>query len=161
MNKYNDIIINKDNILIVVLTKNVRLLILENCPKTFSIDNIEYSDPYNSDWTGFYDWQRDKKRNVIGITHFTFEDYQYFLSDIKTSLADSPNILVREGPSLDIYFSDSPKYVEDTSGDQMFGDNRIYKSELGQYAISFNMQCLTETELKSLNNYKLEKYINP
>ncbi|MBI4854830.1 MAG: hypothetical protein HY819_23780 [Acidobacteria bacterium] len=156
MNDLKHIIINTSNILVVLLFVKPKLLILEDCPKTFSVDNIKYQDIYNSDWTGFYDWKRDLTGNIIGVTHFTFTDYD-FTKCIRTPLENSLNVSFQEGSIIDIYFSTKILSEVDTSGEQLFGDNRIYISDKGNYAISFVLSYLTDDELHSLQQMELTK----
>lgn len=107
----------------------------------------DYRDQGYGDWTGFDDWLRSAADTVIGVRYWPFENTR-FLADVVGSL---PYVKVPEdGSCLEIYFSARGRVEARASDDQSFGSNRIFCSEEGGWAISFDTTGLSDTEFLSL-----------
>lgn len=116
------------------------------------VDNVKYyidSDSKESNgFVGFFDWLRHDEFNIIGIRICFFEHHGYnklFLTFpyVKSSF---------EGKCVEIAFGEE-KYNADISGDQDFSQNYVYRSATNDYLVTFNLDHLTESELKSLKKY--------
>lgn len=124
-----------NNILILALMPHLEMGLASRCPfPWFQLGSENYSDLGIGDFIGFYDWLTDPDDRIIGVRQSFFEDIDSFSSMFSTYeyLEWNP-----KGRVLSVYFSESRTIVESKSGDQDFGDNRIYRSLAGDFAISF------------------------
>ena len=133
--------------LLVALASGPKLAFARECPAaSFRMGGRDYRDQGYGDWTGFYDWLRSAPDSVIGVRYWPFENTR-FLADVVCSL---PYVKVPEdGSCLEIYFSRGRVQAR-ASDDQSFGSNRIFCSEEGGWAISFDTTGLSATEVLSL-----------
>lgn len=114
------------------------------------VDGNKYNDKGCGDFTGFYDWLRDSEERVIGIRYYPFEDVDFLFEVIRSFEYIE---IAADNNSFNIYFSDERHIDESKSDDQSFGDNKVYKSESGEYLISFNA-----TGVKELFSYNSALY---
>ena len=46
----------------------------------FVIGSKQYRDANFGQWTGFYDWLRDSKEQVLGVRYWPFEDTEFLIA---------------------------------------------------------------------------------
>lgn len=111
------------------------------------LDLERYVDIGEGDWTGFYDWLRSPTGAILGVRYWPFEGTAFLCQ----ALAGLPYVVVdQERRGLEVYFSSDRDFDPQNSGDQEFGDNRVFQSEPGEYALSFATRAIEETELSAL-----------
>jgi hypothetical protein len=122
--------------LVVVCSDEVALAVVPCCPeRSFRHGNAYYEDQGFGDFTGFYDWLRNTKGRVIGVRYLPADELQFLCN----SVAQLPYVVVdSQIKSIELYFSDDRSIDESASNDQEFGDNRLFKSTSGTFALSFN-----------------------
>lgn len=132
-----------NNIILVVLKSTLEIVQLNDLSHKIILDGQEFTKKIKGDFLGFYDWLKNKEGNIIGLRYFLFEDYQFIIDDLALLHVNYLEIdsAVRYNSILYIYFSEEKDFIDKVSNDQLFGDNCIYKSELGEYAITF---CLPD-----------------
>ena len=136
---------NSDQCLIVVLGGEVGLLLARECPEgAFTINNSVFKDLGYGDFLGFYDWLRNARQRIIGVRHHVFNEFKLPFGKISelpyAEVVEYPNVV-----TLSVYFDAYRDIEEETSDDQCFTDNRVYRSELDEYAISFNVEGVINT----------------
>lgn len=134
-----------DRCLIVVLKEEVELLLARECPeRSFTVNNTVFKDVGYGDFLGFYDWLRNTQQRVVGVRHHVFDEFKLPFGRFK----ELPYAEVFEYPkvfSLSLYFGADRDIEEQSSDDQCFTDNRVYRSELDEYAISFSVEDVINT----------------
>jgi hypothetical protein len=98
------------------------------------------------DWTGFYDWLRQRKGGVIGV-RFTpaIEEVEF----LPKELGGLNYVSVTPArTSIEIFFTTARDFDAHLSCDQDFGENKVFASHDRQYAISFGTAKLSWGELK-------------
>lgn len=114
--------------------------------KGFVLGEKQYHDANFGEWTGFYDWLRDREGGVLGVRYTPFEETEFLTKELK-ALA---YVKVDPPRHLEIYFSDRREFDEKRSCDQEFLYDAIFRSGDGEYAIGFGMEELNESNLRSL-----------
>lgn len=98
---------------------------------------------------GFYDFLRNREGAVIGL-RFSFFSKQKVLKDA----ADLDYIYVDEKRQyIEIYLQGYRGSAVQEPGEQAFGDDAIWRSNLGTYALQVGTCELTEVELETLKEY--------
>jgi hypothetical protein len=118
--------------------------------KSIFIDSIEYKDMGYAGFTGFVDWLRTKDERIIGVRYWPFEGLGVLFNIARPF---SYVEIEMKDKGIIFYFSDERNFDEMNSSDQVFGDNKIYKSDVGEYLISFNV-----TEFKDTFSYNAALY---
>ena len=121
--------------LIVVCMNEIILVHAPQCPKdSFTYDNTTFRNQGFGDFTGFYDWLRNKDGEVIGVRYLPVDELKFLWH----ALANLPYVKVNQKiKSIEFYFSNDRTVDESVSDDQDFGSNSVYKSDDGIFAISF------------------------
>jgi hypothetical protein len=96
---------------------------------------------------GFYDFLRNREKAVIGI-RFSFFLRQRILKDV----ADLDYIYVNE-QYMEIYLHGYRGSAIQGPAEQAFGDDAIWRSNLGTYALQVGTTELTGVELDVLRQY--------
>jgi len=118
----------------------------------FVIGSKQYRDANFGQWTGFYDWLRDSKEQVLGVRYWPFEDTE-FLIDFAKGLAYVSTDLSRY---IEIYFSGQRNAEPNLSSDQDFSYDAIFRSDEGEYAIGFGAEALSEADVLSFGGREVE-----
>ena len=126
--------------LVVVCADEVALAVVPCCPeRSFRHDNGYYEDQGFGDFTGFYDWLRNTKGRVIGVRYLPADELDFLCN----AVAQLPYVVVDwRIKSIELYFSGDRSVDEGASNDQEFGDNRLFKSASGTFALSFNASAV-------------------
>jgi hypothetical protein len=130
-------LISSASCLVAVCTNNIALAVAHRCPGgSFAYDASQYEDQGFGDFTGFYDWLRNSEGSVIGVRYLPAHELDFLCN----AVADLPYVEVDwKIKSIALYFSDDRGVDESTSNDQEFGDNKLFKSASGTFALSFNV----------------------
>ena len=122
--------------LIVMLRKELVLAAASQCPnEVFVCQGARYIDQGYGDFTGFYDWLRTAGGLVIGVRYYPVQEVEFLctLTEPLPYVEIDPQTRI-----LTLYFSEDRGVEPSISADQDFGDNKVYKSETGEYGLSFN-----------------------
>jgi hypothetical protein len=113
----------------------------------FVLDGRKYIDIGIGEWTGFYDWLRDIKGNLLGV--------RYWLNEETETLSRQPRqfdyLRVDGTRFIEIYFSDSRQVEPKLSADQDFLYDPVFRSDDGEYALGFALDGLGLTELRNID----------
>ena len=115
----------------------------------FVLDSRSYRDEGFGDWTEFYDWLRDPDGNVLGVRYWLRTDTE-FLVDYAKGLG---YVLPDPSRYIEIYFSERRGLDPQLSGDQDFLYDAVFRSDDGAYAIGFGMGGLSQSDMRSLQNF--------
>jgi hypothetical protein len=98
---------------------------------------------------GFYDFLRNRDKAIIGVRMTPFDTRP--LIDYATSLdyifIDPIRVY------LEIFLRDFRGAVIDGPAEQAFGDDALWRSDLGTYALQVGTDELTDFELEALREY--------
>lgn len=98
---------------------------------------------------GFYDFLRNREAAVIGL-RFSFFSKQKVLKDA----ADLDYVYVDEKRQyIEIYLQGYRGSAVQDPGEQAFGDDAIWRNDLGTYALQVGTCELTYVELEALKEY--------
>ncbi len=127
---------DNESCLIVVLREEIALALTPQCPSEFFVfENIHYKDLGYDDFVGFYDWLRNTDKRIIGVRCYPWEEFSFPYATVRVL----PYVEIdSEEKSVCLFFSDERSFEESLSDDQDFGNNRMYKSDTEEYAISFD-----------------------
>ncbi len=113
--------------------------------KLYKVDLVSKN---NEGFIGFFDWLRIEDEKIVGLRLSFFDDLSYTNIFIGKSYVKG----VFDDRSIELLFKDID-YDYDLSGDQDFTNNYVYRSEDGEYLLTFGLDHLTEKELGSLFEY--------
>lgn len=126
-----------------VLAKNLRWPL-----NGFTWQNQRYREAGFGNWTGFYDWLRDREKKIIGVQYTPFEETE-FLAELASQL---PYIDIVHPCHIRLYFSEHREFDAQLSNNQDFLYDAVFRSEEGGYALGFAIDYLSESELRSIEN---------
>lgn len=111
---------NNQKYLLVELTEIPRFWLTDEMPEnSILLGNIEYRDADIGDFIGFYDFLRNSAGEILGVRFFPFEDCDFAEKELK------------------MFVSPNQNYDESKSDDQLFGDNKLFKSKNGRILLTF------------------------
>ncbi|PWQ94301.1 hypothetical protein [Leucothrix arctica] len=85
---------------------------------------------------GFYDWLINSSDDVIGV-YLMLADHS---KNILSYISGFENISIEaDGSGVFIFFSENKDFDESRSNSESFGCNRLYTTESGQIAMSFEL----------------------
>lgn len=132
--------------LVAALNSTLTLALLETAPPSdFHIGGVHFRDSGLGDFTGFYDWLRDLRGMPVGVRYCPSAEAEPVLSRVALR-----SYMRRQEACLEIVFQQHSKIDYSRSDDQSFGGNRIFVSEAGDVAVSFEAYFLSEDELRSI-----------
>jgi hypothetical protein len=132
---------------ILILEESIVLAEHEPWPvQSFSIDGETYREIGLGEWTGFYDWLRDRSGNVIGVRYSSFKDIPGLIEAARTL----DYVVVRSSRSLEIFLADKRESDEQHSADQEFQYDAVFHSATGRWALAFDTSALSATERDAL-----------
>ncbi|MGC2235534.1 MAG: hypothetical protein WA584_05210 [Pyrinomonadaceae bacterium] len=106
--------------LLVELSEKPRFWLADEIPdERFLLSGVEYEDSHLGDFIGFYDYLRNTAGEVSGVRFFPFEDCRFSKKEI--------NLFASPEKDID----------ESISDDQLFTDNKLYKSRNGNILLTF------------------------
>ena len=134
--------------MLVALRSGPAIAFAPECPaSSFQMGDREYRDKGFGDWTGFYDWLRSGAESIVGVRYWPFQETRFVVDD----LSGYQYVKVPEDKScLEIYFSADGGVDRRASDDQAFGSNRVFYSEAGGWALSFDTIDLSLRALQSI-----------
>ncbi len=132
--------------LVAALGPRLTLALLETGPPSeFELDGVRFRDSGLGDFTGFYDWLRDREGRPVGVRYCPAVSTAAQMSRV----AAVPYVR-RDGECLEIRFGDRVPIDYAASDDQSFGGNRLFVSDAGGIALSFETYFLAEEELRAI-----------
>jgi hypothetical protein len=133
--------------LLVALLPEIDLRLLAECPgEVYQAGDRLFRDQGFGDWTGFYDWLRDARGEIIGVRYWPFADTQ-FVTDRVRDLSYARVAADRSFVEIRLRPGDPDQQGSD---DQDFGNNRLLTTSAGELALSFGTGALDATELGQL-----------
>lgn len=132
-------------------------IVLEGKPNLYILDEPPINDVMISGTKyqladreiGFYDFLRNRKKTIIGVRMAPFDAHP--LIDYATALSD---VFVHSMRAyLEIYFRDFRGAANDATAEQAFGDDALWRSDRGTYALQVGTGELTSAELEALKEY--------
>ena len=108
-------------------------------------DDELYRDKGFGDSTGFYDWLRSAGGKIIGLRYWPFEDTAFLVDAMRplqyvTASADRSFV--------EIYFGELREFDEQMSDDQDFGNAKVFGSDDGSWALTFDVTGLDDLEME-------------
>lgn len=100
-------------------------------------DGQRYEDSGLGDWLGFYDWHRSSDGEVVGIGLWMDDELtnqKPLVAGLMACMNVSSSFL---GSLLVVKFDSARTVAPELSGDQDFGDNRLFIGSSG-YVLTFN-----------------------
>jgi hypothetical protein len=138
---------NAPKSLAVLLTEPLTLHLLPtDVGSSVLLEGRTFVDSGLGDWIGFYDWLRTSQGELLGVrTWLTDPQVQGIRGEL------SNNSAVELGDAdVRVWFSEERSFDEAASGDQDLGTHRIMKFGEGEFALTFNIERLSESELQTL-----------
>ena len=134
--------------LLVAFHARLALALVDECPgNEYQLGDKRYRDKGYGELTGFYDWLRDSSGKLLGVRYWPFEETS-FLSDV---LSEFPSVVVAKDRSyLEVYFSSDRRVDRQRSDDQDLGANKVFSTEQGEWAISFDTTALSPSEMENV-----------
>jgi hypothetical protein len=140
-----------------ILTDQALFLVLGPCP-SITIRLAENTDQLVLDGTryallerdmGFYDFLRNRERAIIGL-RFSFFSKQRLFKSVETL----DYVYVDEKRQyIEIYLQGYRGSAVQEPGEQAFGDDALWRSDLGIYALQVGTDELIDVELQALREY--------
>jgi len=131
--------------LAILLTPEIQLTLLPREPeRELTLSGQVYRDVGYRDWSGFYDWLRNRRGSVLGVRYWP-DDLRFPLGKIG---ALEYVVVPTHGSCAEIYFSTERRFDRRKSADQAFFYDKVFSSETGDYLIVFETSCLTAIDLQ-------------
>ncbi|MBW8847785.1 MAG: ubiquinone/menaquinone biosynthesis methyltransferase [Burkholderiales bacterium] len=109
---------------------------LDHVPeRALQLDDEEFNDAGLGDFIGFYDWLRSREGRVIGVCLWPLLDEKS--ADLQAFDQCANVESAHDGAQLSIYFGDERIFDLAESGDQDFGDNRLFVGS-SRHVLTFN-----------------------
>lgn len=142
----------KGEFLVIVFRPELTLALSEAQPaEGVSIEGVSYRATSTGDFTGFYDWLRDRSGKIIGLRYWPGSEGKLPLH----TLNHLPYVRVPPGGTcIEVYFSQKRETDESRSDDQAFGGNSHFLSDSGELAICFETYFLSDSEMTSIREAK-------
>ena len=109
---------------------------------TFAFGNHIFGTVVDCEWIGFYDWLWGANNDLLGVRHYPFVDDHSIEIHVRAMIQQIgayDYINISEHHIIDIFGSSRPKTCVRSGCEQNFGDNRLFRSVGGVYAMSFGM----------------------
>ena len=134
--------------LITIIGKDLRCFLTEEVESGgFVIGDVRYTNT-GGDWTGFYDFLRTKEGTLVGIRYCPLVDDPLFLK----AVSGKPYAKLLPNKTVELYFSNDRVFVPELSGDQEFGENMLLLAPADEYAITFGIDRLSQSEIEQIRN---------
>ena len=109
----------KRQFLLVVVTPHLALAFVENLPDgKLTVNGIDYVDLGLGDWTGFYDWLREKSGQVCGVRYTPFPEFNHLLDRFPSDCSYLAFPSRGSKSYVEIFFTSSRDYEAEKSDDQ-------------------------------------------
>jgi len=133
----------------VILDSRPRVFAIAKNTPAFDVSGDHFEDVGLGFHNGFYDFLRDRAGSVIGLRYLPSSDAE----DILKEVSETEGLrLARDGQHLEVVIlcGREQDFDPETSSDQYFGDNTIYRSRVsGRLAIGFALDSLSPPEIAS------------
>lgn len=133
--------------LAIVLTEPPTLVLLPaEVGDSVSLRGKGFVDSGLGDWIGFYDWLRTRDGKLLGVRSWLDE---MGAEDLRRTLAQNSAVELGKG-DVRVWFSADRDFDEAFSADQDLGTHRIVRAGADEFALTFNVERLSESELQTL-----------
>lgn len=141
-------------LLLTFLRSSLAVAVLPEHPgMSFTQGDQRFTESGHGDLTGFYDWLRDASGTLLGVRYWPLREVDF----PRDAVRHLPYVAVSdEDPSIEIYFSTRRDFEPGLSVDQDFGENTVYVSDDGDYAVSFGTHWLEEADLHRIRSYGVD-----
>lgn len=136
-----------DILLLVIFNAKPNCYHLDRVERNLKINNIQYKEFEDNDYSGFYDWLRNAIGQIIGIRYTRLDPFN---STLVAQLKKIPYINFVHKKIIEIYFSHHRNYLDSISNDQDFGTCKLYVSADQTYAMLFDAGYLISNEFSSI-----------
>ena len=130
-----------DAYLLVILGEKLELVSVNDLPLlNFYVGQERFRDLGFGDATGWYDWLVTEDDMPVGVRYIPrgeSEELAVTLRRLRSVAASN-----YDDVAVEIFFDVSRSFDPSRSNDQAMGGNRLYGSEAGRYAVSFEMKWL-------------------
>lgn len=101
----------------------------------------------SDDWTGFYDWLRSERGTLLGVGYSPFPETEFLIDLVK----HLPYVRVKPPNYLEILWrSTGVLPMPESSCDQEFLYDQVFRSETGTYAIAFATDGLSQADIVAI-----------
>jgi hypothetical protein len=134
-----------------ILEARPRLRLIAKGARDFDFFGDRFEDVGLGEHNGFYDFLRSRKGEIIGLRYLPSAGAESLFDEI--SAQERGFRFGRDGELrvLFIFLGEDEDFDPETSSDQYFGDNAIYRSRVsGKIAVAFGYDLLSMAERASL-----------
>jgi hypothetical protein len=129
--------------LVLLLETQLKIFVTPDCPATrLSLAHRVLAEETTGDTNGFYDVLRSRDGRVIGIRYTVGAGFDSLLNAV--SKLPYAQVNGRQ-QSMELFFSRERQYDPHKSTDQLFGDDRVFRSG-SLYAMTFGLGDLPEVD---------------
>jgi hypothetical protein len=133
--------------LIVLLRPKVALAFTSGWPiESFRVDDMTYRDSGLGDWTGFYDWLRNPAEQVVGVRYWPADPHEALFAAARRLCYSH----IEPAGALELRFSEAESINPQSSNDQEFLYDAVFRSTAGEWAIAFDTAALERSDLEHI-----------
>lgn len=132
--------------LLVGLSESPSPVYYEQVPPDEAFKQMGLHETEFGSWTGFFDWLRTERGNVIGVRYWPFENTEFLLR-----LVSGAPFEIDPAGALLIFLSSNRCFDQTLSDDQSFEEARLFSAS-GTYSILFGCSNLTVEERAALKD---------
>jgi hypothetical protein len=139
-----------DSMIVVILGPRPLIRYIPKGTTAFELDDDHFEDVGLGYHNGFYDFLRSRTGAIIGLRLSPPADAERLLAEVTEGKYLR---FTREGYQqvLSMFWGHEQDFDSETSSDQYFGDNTIYRAKrTGRLAVSFGVDLLSSAEKASL-----------
>jgi hypothetical protein len=138
-----------ESVIVVILDSVPHIRVVPKEAASFDFSGDQYDDVGLGIHNGFYDFLRSPSGVILGVRYLPSPDAEGLLTEVPTGgflrFANDGQMRV-----LLIFWGEEQDFDSETSSDQYFGDNAIYRGkESGRLAIAFAIDVLSSAERAS------------
>jgi hypothetical protein len=138
--------------LIVVFDTTPQLRLVNGAPgRTFSEKGRVFTDVFDCEMTGFYDWLRDSAGRCMGVLYYPNDPQDVRFEQFFSFLREFDYIRTADANIFEIQLVKCDTNVSLSSGcEQEFVESRIYVSGDNRFAMSFDESALSPEDIQEL-----------
>ena len=141
-----------ESVIAVILDARPQIHVVPKGAANFEFSGDHYEDVGLGVHNGFYDFLRSRSGAILGVRYLPSPDAEVVLSGVSQGdglrFANDGQMRV-----LLIFWGDEQDFDPETSSDQYFGDNAVYRGkDSGKLAIAFAIDVLSSAERASFLN---------
>src|SRR5262249_31761580 len=133
--------------LAIVLAEPPKLILLPTeVGVSITLQGKVFVDSGLGDWIGFYDWLRTRDGKLLGVRTWL---EKMSADDLRRNLAGNSAVELGNG-EVRVWFSEERGFDEAFSADQDLGTHRMMRAGSDEFALTFDVERLSESELQTL-----------